>query len=68
MEALATVLQDRQRFPQGPSALALIGGPSKTADIEGIMIKGMHGPSRLSRIGRPRPIRPVSAPRGGTPP
>jgi len=30
-----------------PSQLTLITGPSMTADIQGIMFKGMHGPRRL---------------------
>jgi L-lactate dehydrogenase complex protein LldG len=50
MEALAVALQDAARFPQGPPAAALISGPSKTADIEGVMIRGVHGPGRLEVI------------------
>jgi L-lactate dehydrogenase complex protein LldG len=29
------------------SALTLITGPSRTADIEKVLIKGVHGPTRL---------------------
>ena len=40
-EALAAVRDDL------PSALGLHSGPSKSADIGHVMVKGVHGPGRL---------------------
>jgi L-lactate dehydrogenase complex protein LldG len=38
----------RQRYPvQLPSTLSWISGPSRTADIEKILVLGAHGPRRL---------------------
>ncbi|MCB2204153.1 LUD domain-containing protein [bacterium] len=32
---------------QGHSAVTLVGGPSKTADIEKVLVTGIHGPARF---------------------
>ncbi len=51
MEDLAAALVDRSRFPEGPPpAVSLIGGPSKTGDIEAVIVLGVHGPGRLEVV------------------
>lgn len=36
--------------PDGTSAATLVGGPSKTADIEKVLVTGVHGPAVLTII------------------
>jgi L-lactate dehydrogenase complex protein LldG len=43
-EAIAKL---RQSNPKMPSAISLITGPSHTADIEGKLVTGAHGPQQL---------------------
>jgi len=39
----------RKRYDEHwPSALSVITGPSRTADIEKILVMGAHGPKRLA--------------------
>lgn len=35
-------------IPGGSSAVTLVGGPSKTADIEKVLVTGVHGPEALT--------------------
>lgn len=37
----------RDRYPKLPSSMSWISGPSRTADIEKILVLGAHGPRRL---------------------
>jgi L-lactate dehydrogenase complex protein LldG len=41
------LLKFRQTYPKLPSALSIITGPSHTADIEGRLVTGAHGPQQL---------------------
>jgi L-lactate dehydrogenase complex protein LldG len=44
---LAAALERIRPELQRSSAVALITGPSRTADIEGVLIRGAHGPREL---------------------
>lgn len=47
----AAFVRLRERFPEGwPSFLSLITGPSRTGDIERILVLGAHGPRRLTIV------------------
>ena len=49
---LAEVFQliQREKRSHSGSAITLITGPSRTADIEKVLIKGVHGPTRIVTI------------------
>ena len=48
---LPGALNDPNRFAGGPPrGLALIAGPSKTADIEAVMVPQVHGPGRVEIV------------------
>ena len=51
MEDLPRALKDPARFPGAlPPAVSLIGGPSKTGDIEAVIVLGVHGPGRVEVV------------------
>jgi len=47
-EAFQVIQKDGRSHPS--SAITLITGPSRTADIEKVLIKGVHGPTRIVTI------------------
>jgi L-lactate dehydrogenase complex protein LldG len=42
-DLIPSVVQAIQALPQDPNVI-WVTGPSKTADVEGILIEGVHGP------------------------
>jgi L-lactate dehydrogenase complex protein LldG len=51
IDDLPVALQDPKRFPDGiPPAVSIIGGPSKTGDIEAVIVLGVHGPGRVEVV------------------
>jgi L-lactate dehydrogenase complex protein LldG len=44
---LCDYLQALGERPELPAAVSLITGPSKTADIEGVLVTGVHGPGQV---------------------
>ncbi|MDH7514867.1 MAG: LUD domain-containing protein [Bacteroidota bacterium] len=49
-----------------PGALTLVAGPSKTADIEKVLVTGVHGPSRFAVVIFQNPPLASSTVGGGT--
>lgn len=43
-DTMRSLISKRTEGADAPSALTLVGGPSKTADIEKVLITGVHGP------------------------
>lgn len=51
LDDLPAALNDPARFPGGPPpAVSIIGGPSKTGDIEAVIVLGVHGPGRVEVV------------------
>lgn len=48
-EVVASLQDGVMRFTNDPS-IVFVTGPSKTADIEGILIEGVHGPGRQAVV------------------
>ena len=43
-------LERLSRRGELPANAVLISGPSKTADIEGVLVTGVHGPGRVMAV------------------
>ncbi|MGC8968815.1 MAG: LutC/YkgG family protein, partial [Thermus sp.] len=59
-----TLLEALEDLQSLPSALALHSGPSKSADIGQVMVKGVHGPGRLVVAVLTGPEGPPDRPEG----